>query len=135
MSVTQRLNRLERIMSKVAFNVPIGKRRMPLDTAYNKKATQIQELTCIAFGVTLEQVTSRGRPERVCRARKAIAYLIREDAGPVTFEDIAPFVGKFEHSAASHSYNRGKDMMEPGIDAAFAATVNEIRQKISTIPS
>lgn len=130
MGINQRVTRLERIVKEVCFDVPIQNATGSIPRPLMAKAVHIRNEVCDHFGVTLTQLLSKMRPNRVCRARFATTLLLNEHAQPITLHELAGMVGKIDHGTAMHQLSRAKYMMEPGVDLNFAATVAAIRSKL-----
>lgn len=118
-------------MGGIAFDVPIQNATGNIPMPLMAKAVHIRNEVCDHFGVTLTQLLSKMRPDRVCRARFATTLLLNEYAQPITLEELAGFVGKTCHGTAMHQLYMGKRMMEPDVDPHFYQLVTEIRRKIS----
>ncbi len=97
--------------------------RRPSDLALER----IQRVVCEVFGVTVEEVNSEGRPNRVCRPRFAIALLLSQHTG-YTHARIAE-ITDVDPKTVSNRIQRAEIRLEE--DEDFAWQLEECNRRLA----
>ncbi|MBR2410238.1 MAG: chromosomal replication initiator protein DnaA [Clostridia bacterium] len=96
---------------------------VPVDTIAEKVFSTVSE----AFGVTVDEIKSNQRAQKITKARNVSMYVLRSVIQGITLQEIGDFFGK-NHATVSHSLNLVTDAMEK--DSIFKNTVNNIIRQV-----
>jgi chromosomal replication initiator protein len=93
--------------------------------------TEVQQLTCEAFGLTREELLSSSRAARVSWPRQVAMYLAREHTG-ASLPSIGAEFGGRGHTTVLHACRRTAERVAADPEASQA--VRELRARLSTTP-
>jgi chromosomal replication initiator protein len=93
--------------------------------------TEVQQLTCEAFGLTREELLSSSRATRVSWPRQVAMYLAREHTG-ASLPSIGAEFGGRGHTTVLHACRRTAERV--AADPETSQTVRELRARLSTTP-
>jgi len=93
--------------------------------------TEVQQLTCEAFGLTREELLSSSRAARVSWPRQVAMYLAREHTG-ASLPSIGAEFGGRGHTTVLHACRRTAERV--AADPEASQTVRELRARLSTTP-
>lgn len=96
---------------------------VPVDTIAEKVFTTVSE----TFGVTVDEIKSNQRAQKITKARNVSMYVLRSVIQGITLQDIGDFFSK-NHATVSHSLNLVTDAMEK--DSILKNTVNNIIRQV-----
>lgn len=96
---------------------------VPVDTIAEKVFSTVSE----AFGVTVDEIKSNQRAQKITKARNVSMYVLRSVIQGITLQEIGDFFKK-NHATVSHSLNLVTDAMEK--DSIFKNTVNNIIRQV-----
>jgi len=94
--------------------------------------TEVQQLTCEAFGLTREELLSSSRAARVSWPRQVAMYLAREHTG-ASLPSIGAEFGGRGHTTVLHACRRTAERV--AADPEASQTVRELRARLSTTPA
>lgn len=96
---------------------------VPVDTIAEKVFSTVSE----AFGVTVDEIKSNQRAQKITKARNVSMYVLRSVIQGITLQEIGDFFKK-NHATVSHSLNLVTDAMEK--DSIFKNTVSNIIRQV-----
>ncbi len=94
--------------------------------------TEVQQLTCEAFGLTREELLSSSRVARVAWPRQVAMYLAREHTG-ASLPSIGAEFGGRGHTTVLHACRRTAERV--AADPEASQTVRDLRARLSTTPA
>ena len=100
-------------------------------SARTPTVTEVQKLTCEAFGLTREELLSSSRATRVSWPRQVAMYLAREHTG-ASLPSIGAEFGGRGHTTVLHACRRTAERV--AADPEASQTVRELRARLSTTP-
>jgi chromosomal replication initiator protein len=103
----------------------------PGDSGRTPTVTEVQQLTCEAFGLTREELLSSSRATRVSWPRQVAMYLAREHTG-ASLPSIGAEFGGRGHTTVLHACRRTAERV--AADPEASQTVRELRARLSTTP-
>jgi len=101
----------------------------PGDGGRTPTVTEVQQLTCEAFGLTRDELLSSSRATRVSWPRQVAMYLAREHTG-ASLPSIGAEFGGRGHTTVLHACRRTAERV--AADPEASQTVRELRARLST---
>ncbi len=88
---------------------------------------KVLEAVTQAYGITLQELRSKGRAKRIAVPRQVAMYLLRQEAG-ISLPRIGVLLGGRDHSTIMHGVRKVADRLER--DQAFRRKVMNIREHL-----
>lgn len=107
----------------------LGPRQPSAGTRRKPTITEVQALTCEAFGVTREELLSASRESRVAWPRQVAMYLAREHTG-ASLPSIGAEFGGRGHTTVLHACRRTAERLAG--DTALAERVEKLSTRLSS---
>jgi chromosomal replication initiation ATPase DnaA len=127
-----RVARLEGRMARVE-HVVVKEQTVSDPESFHGLLHQIKLLVCEHFHVTLMELESRARPERIVKARQAAMYLCRRHCVDASLKEIGRSFGRGDSTTNPHSgvhHAVGAAVARIAQDHKYAALVNEVSKVI-----